>query len=50
MIPSFRDELQILINKHGIENRSNTPDYILADFLIKCLHNYEETFAGRARF
>lgn len=34
---AFERELQILINKHSEENDSNTPDYILANFLSNCL-------------
>lgn len=33
----FRNELAALLNKHSLENVPNTPDYILADFLITCL-------------
>jgi hypothetical protein len=33
----FRRDLQAVINKHSRENGSNTPDYILADYLIGCL-------------
>jgi len=33
----FRTELCNLINKYNIENTSNTPDYILTDYLIDCL-------------
>lgn len=28
---AFRDDLETLINRHSMENNSNTPDYILAD-------------------
>lgn len=34
---SFEKELEELINKHCIENDSNTPDFILAAFMRKCL-------------
>jgi hypothetical protein len=33
----FRDELQKLLNRHSRENSSNTPDFILADFLDSAL-------------
>lgn len=33
----FLQELTQLINKHSKENGSNTPDFILADFLSSCL-------------
>jgi hypothetical protein len=34
----FERELTHLINKHSAENLSNTPDFILAHFLMQCLH------------
>jgi len=37
----FEKELQTLINKHSIENVSNTPDFILAQYLSMCLHAFE---------
>lgn len=33
----FAKALQELLNKHSCENRSNTPDFILARFLYGCL-------------
>ena len=33
----FEIELTSLINKHSLENGSNTPDFILAHFLLNCL-------------
>lgn len=37
---SFQDELRALINKHSKENDSDTPDYILAEYLNSCLEAY----------
>ena len=34
---NFEKELEQLINKHSIENESNTPDFILARYLMNCL-------------
>jgi hypothetical protein len=36
----FRQELEKLINKHGIDNLLNTPDYILANYVIDSLMVY----------
>lgn len=33
----FEDELCELINRHSIENKSNTPDFLLASFAATCL-------------
>jgi len=40
-LENFKQELEHLINKHSMENRSNTPDFILADYLVRCLENFE---------
>jgi len=42
-LEDFRYGLAKLINISNLENRSNTPDYILADYLIGCLLSYEKT-------
>ena len=36
----FRKELTVLINKYGLENACDTPDYILADLLVGAYDNY----------
>lgn len=38
--PSFLQELRELINKYSKENDSNTSDFILAQYLNNCLHNF----------
>jgi hypothetical protein len=38
---SLRDDIQSVINQHSRENASNTPDYLLAGFLIACLQAFE---------
>lgn len=38
---SFPAELKNLINRHSIENGSNTPDYILAEYLKQCLITFD---------
>lgn len=43
----FERELKDLINKHSIENKSDTPDFILARFLMECLLAYSDTVNRR---
>jgi hypothetical protein len=49
----FVKELEHLINCHSIENESNTPDFILAQYLAGCLAAFttatqqRETWYGR---
>jgi hypothetical protein len=40
-IEEFKKELISLVNKYSIENRSNTPDYLIADYLFHCLLAFE---------
>ena len=35
--PNFRQELAALINKYSLENLSDTPDFILGEYLQGCL-------------
>lgn len=44
----FRSDLQDLLNRHSMENGSNTPDYQLADYLIVCLNALDEAINKRA--
>ena len=38
---TFEEEITDVINKHSVENKSNTPDFILAEYLLGCLRTYE---------
>jgi hypothetical protein len=50
---TFPRELESLINRFSQENESNTPDYILAQYLLTCLSAWNrgvqqrETWYGR---
>lgn len=35
------DEFAAIINKYSLENDSNTPDFIIAEFLFECLLGYQ---------
>lgn len=37
----FTTELRSLLNRHNKENGSNTPDFILANFLEQCLSAFD---------
>lgn len=43
----FRKELESLINKHSKENGSNTPDFILAEYLTNSLTVFEKATEQR---
>ncbi len=38
---TFVEELQSLINRRSMENISDTPDFILAEYLNGCLKNWD---------
>jgi hypothetical protein len=39
--------LTTLLNRYSRENGSNTPDYILAEHLVRCLDTWNATMAQR---
>lgn len=45
--PPFRSALTALLNSYSKENSSNTPDYLLANFLIGCMDVYDLTVRRR---
>jgi len=46
----FELELTELINKHSIENGSNTPDFMLAAYLVSCLNNWNTSIMEREKW
>lgn len=44
---AFNVELCQLINRHCVENGSDTPDFILRDYLVACLHAFESAMRHR---
>lgn len=43
----FKRELEALINRHSMENGSNTPDFILAQYLLGCLEGFNAAVNAR---
>jgi len=46
----LQTEIQHAINRASAENGSNTPDFILAEYLTDCLAAYERTLAAREKW
>jgi hypothetical protein len=44
---TFQKELERLINCHSLENDSNTPDYVLAQYVMNCLFAFNEATRNR---
>lgn len=47
---NFEQDLILLINRHSKEGRTNTPDFILGNFLEKCLQAYTDTIDARNKW
>jgi hypothetical protein len=45
---AFRQDLQAVLNKHSRENGSDTPDFLLADYLIECLQALDRAIRNRS--
>lgn len=44
---NFTKELEQLINRYSMENGSNTPDFILAEFLVNALEAFDKSVNRR---
>lgn len=47
---SLRDEIATALNRHSAENKSDTPDFILADYLMACLDAFDRATARRTNW
>lgn len=47
---SLSEELRLVINRASRENASNTPDFILAEYLLDCLVAFEDATKMRDRW
>lgn len=36
-VAEFKKELTYLINKHSIENHGDVPDYMLSEYVMRCI-------------
>ena len=50
MAENLKRDLTALINRYSLENESNTPDFILAQYLAACLDAYNMALIQRARW
>lgn len=48
--PTLEAELTALLNKHSQENASDTPDYILSQFLLSSLAAFNQAVSLRDRY
>lgn len=45
--PTFQEELRQLINRRSRESGSDTPDFILAEYLENCLMTFDKATNAR---
>ena len=48
--PSFREQLTSLLNRNSKENTSDTPDFILAGYLLSALDAFDKATLERERW
>ena len=49
-VVALRDELAALLNGHSAENGSDTPDFILADYMLNCLSAFDVAVTARTQW
>lgn len=47
---SFEDELSSLLNRHSMENASDTADFILAEYMTNCLIHFGLAVQAREKW
>lgn len=47
---TFEKDLEDLINKYSLENESNTPDFILAEYLQNCINSFNISVNRRSKW
>ena len=47
---TLEEDLASVINRHSVENESDTPDFVLAEFLMGCLRAFNRGTQERERF
>lgn len=50
MVEELKRDLASVLNRHNIDNQLNTPDFILADYIVRCLESFEEANKERNRW
>lgn len=46
----LRKDIEEVLNKHSAENGSNTPDFILAEYITDCLEAFDKATNSRERW
>ncbi len=46
----LEQELTMLLNRHSVENESDTPDFVLAEYMCNCLKAWNRAMKQRDNF
>lgn len=49
-VATLRSDIESAINRHCAENASNTPDFILAEYLLGCLDAFDAAVSRREQW
>lgn len=47
---SFREDIDHLVNQYSLENGSNTPDFVLSEYIQDCLTAFDNAVQLRERW
>lgn len=50
VLKGLRHEIEQAVNRVSAENGSNTPDFILAEYLVSCLAAFDRAIQARERY
>lgn len=50
MPSDLRESLTSTLNRASAENGSNTPDFVLAQYMLRCLEAFDEAVNAREQF
>lgn len=48
--PTLREELRAVLNRHSAENASDTPDFVLAEYVMSCIGAFDSGVRRREAF
>ena len=43
-------EFADVVNRHSLENETDTPDFVLGEYLFSCLENWNKLFRKRRKW
>lgn len=43
-------EFANIINKHSLENKNGTPDFIIGEYLVRCFRSFETAVQDREKW